>query len=185
MTDMDTFPEDDRRWFMHIGYLAQNWAAVETTLDGIVRQIHTQYGGVRGELEPPQAFNRKRTYIRKAFAAHPALVGFSEGMEGLLDTATRLAEIRHWALHSGWAESDAATTMLRRYSRAEPLKLEERQFSIDDIYAAAVECASLMLTLSLFGRRAFGLMTQEQIEEFISKFAGQVGTPLPSDDPAS
>ncbi|MES0108361.1 hypothetical protein [Mesorhizobium sp. M0013] len=184
MTGMDTFPEDDKRWFMHIGYLAQNWAAVETTLDGIVRQLHVYYGGAKFEPSPPQAFNRKRTLIRKTFAEHPDLAGFSEGMAKFLDDATRLAEIRHWALHSGWVTEGAEDVTLNRYSRSEPLKWEQQKFTLDEIFAAGAECGGLSLSLTWFAQRAFGIMTEEQLIEFFRKLSSQLGTPFPDEDPA-
>lgn len=182
MTAMDTFPEDEKRWFMHIGYLAQNWAAVETTLDGIVRQLHVHHGGEKFEPTPPQAFNRKRTFIRKAFADNPNLAEFSGWLETLLDTATRLAEIRHWALHSGWVTEGETTATLGRYSKSEPLKWEQQKFTLDEIYAAGVDCAGLCLMLTWFGQVAFGLMTKEQLIEHFRELGSKMGTSFPLDE---
>lgn len=184
MTAMDTFPEDEKRWFMHIGYLAQNWAGVETTLDGIVRQLHVHHGGTKFEPTLPQAFNRKRTFIRKAFANDPNLAEFSGWLESLLDTATRLADIRHWALHSGWVTEGADTATLNRYSRSDPLKWEQQKFTLDEIYNAGADCAGLTLMLTSFGQVAFGLITKEQLVEHLRKLSSQMGAPLAFDDPA-
>ncbi|MBZ9854296.1 hypothetical protein LB566_10810 [Mesorhizobium sp. CA13] len=184
MTAMDTFPENDKRWFMHIGYLAQNWAAVETTLDGIVRQLHVHYDGEKFEPTLPQAFNRKRTFVRKAFAEHPDLAQFSGWLETLLETATRLSEVRNWALHSGWVTEGATSATLNRYSRNNPLKWENQKFTLEQMYAAGEDCAGLMLMLTWFGQRAFGAMTEEQLVEALHQLSSQLGASIPSDDPA-
>jgi len=181
---MDAFPEDEKRWFMHIGYLAQNWAGVETTLDGIVRQLHVHHGGHKFEPTPPQAFKRKRTFIRKAFADRPELAEHKGWLETLLDTATRLAEIRHWALHSGWVTEGAENVTLNRYSKDDPLKWEHHKLTLDELYAAGEECAGLMLRLTWFGQVAFGIMTKEQLIENLSELSSEIGAPLPSDDPS-
>ena len=169
---------------MHVGYLAQNWAAVETFLDDFVRQLHVHYGGLPDYPEPPQAFKRKRTYIRKAFAAHPDLAPYSSGLNDLLDTASRLAEVRHKALHSAWGEFDATVATLSSYSRSEPLVREWHKITIDEIFKAAVECAQLAFVLSFFGQRAFGKITGEQVEQALGELASKFVTTLPSDDPA-
>lgn len=185
MSGMDTFPEDEKRWFMHVGYLAQNWAAVETILDGVIRELHTNYDGHLIEPSPPQALNRKIKYARKAFAAHPKLQPHSPEINLLLETATQLAGVRHWTLHSGWAASDANSALLRRFSRAEPMQLEAREFTIEEVFKAATDCGGLTLSLSFVTQRAFGLITAEQINEFFSKLIGASGTPLPRDDSTS
>ncbi|PBC02520.1 hypothetical protein CK220_20645 [Mesorhizobium sp. WSM3860] len=169
---------------MHIGYLAQNWAGVETTLDGIVRQLHVHYGGQKFELTPPQAFKRKRTFIRKAFADRPELAEHTGWLETLLATATRLAEIRHWALHGGWVAEGSTTVTLNRYSKDDPLKWEQQKFTLDELYAAGEECAGLVLMLTWFGQVAFGIMTKEQLIESLGELGSKIGVPLPSDDPA-
>lgn len=167
---------------MHVGYLAQNWAAVETTLDGIVRQLHVHHGGEKFEPTPPQSFNRKRTFIRKAFAADPDLAEFSGWLETLLDTAARLADIRHWALHSGWVTEGSTTATLSRYSKSKPLRWEQQKFTLDEIYRAGEECAGLSVILTWFGQVAFGLMTKEQLVEHLRELSSQLGTPLSFDE---
>lgn len=184
MSDMDKFPETEKRWFMHVGYLAQNWAGVETMLDGHVRHIHVHYDGAKIEQEPPQSFNRKRTYLRKAFARHPKLKEHAEAANSLLDEATRLAEIRNWTLHSGWSKMDPDNALLGRYSRSERMLWEQQEFTIDDIYKAAADSVSLAFALSFFGQFAFGLQTQEQIEQVLREITGKLGAPFPGDDPA-
>lgn len=184
MTGMDALPEVEKRWFMHVGYLAQNWAGVEVILDGIVRQAYVHYEGHKLEPSPPVAFNRKRTFLRKAFAAHPKLAPYSTGLEGMLDTASKLADIRNWTMHSGWADTQPHNALLARYQRSNPLQWEEQTFSLDEIFDAAVECGTLMLALTFFAEIAFGLKTKEEQEQFFRELAGQLGIPLPSDDPA-
>ncbi|WP_420408887.1 hypothetical protein [Hoeflea sp.] len=173
MSDMDKFPEDEKRWYMHVGYLAQNWAAVETTLDGIIRELHMKYDGHLVEPSPPHALNRKTKYVRKVFAAHPKLQPHSSGINSLLELTTRLAAVRHWTLHGGWVASDANSAMLKRFSRSEPMRLEGREFSIDEIFKAAKDCGSLTVSLSFFAQHAFGLITAKEINEFFRKLAGE------------
>jgi hypothetical protein len=182
MTGMDKFPDDEKRWFMHLGYLAHNWAALDHSLDGIVRQLHATFDGSKIESEPPQSFNRKRTYIRKAFAVHPNLAQFAEGMSEFLEEATRLSEIRHWALHSGRADSGETAT-LNRWRKAK-MEHEQREVSIQEIFDAALQCASLTLTLNLVIHFYFGFKTREEVEKLVGEITGKLGTPLPSDDPA-
>jgi hypothetical protein len=180
MTGMDTFPEDDKHWFMHLGYLAQTWAALEHSLDGIARQLHADYDAKKLE-QLPISFNRKRDYIRRVFANHPNLVQFSETMNGLLDTATRHSEIRNWALHSGMVDSGDFATF-NRWRKAE-LKHERRELSPQELYDAAVGCASLTLTLGLVARYFFGLQTREEVQKLLSEITGKLGTPFPGDEP--
>lgn len=185
MSDMDAFPEDEKRWFMHIGYLAQNWAAVEGALDGMTRQLHVHYDGHLIATEVPLAFSRKYKFIRKAFASHPKLINFSDRCQLLLDEAKRLADIRHWALHSGWVESDQNDALLRRYSKNEPLTLEDKRFSLDDIYQAAAGCGWLTINLTFFGQLAFGLKSQEEVDQLITELISKITPTLPSGDPSS
>jgi hypothetical protein len=182
---MDAFPEGEKQWFMHIGYLAQNWAAVESELDGMARQLHVHYDGHLIVAEVPMAFIRKYKFIRKAFAAHPKLAEFSDRCQPLLEEAKRLAETRHWALHSGWVESDQKEALLRRYSKSDPLSFEDKRFSLDEIYQAAVDCGWLTMNLSFFGQVAFGLKSQEEVDELISGLINKITPTIPSGDPCS
>lgn len=170
MTDIENFPEDYKFNLMHLGYLAQNWATLEIILDGIVRHTYVYYEGDRFEPSPPQAFKRKQKYIRKIFSEHKDLVCFSTRMNDLLETAGKLAEIRHWALHSGWAESDSATSILSRYNRSDFLKWETKKFSNHELYAAAIECAKISIIISTISNLAFNLITNQQFDELIHEF---------------
>jgi hypothetical protein len=180
---MDSFPETEKRWFMHVGYLAQNWAAVELMLDGIARQLHVHYGGEKLERSPPQPFTQKKKFLRRAFGAHPKLRRFSSELNTLLETATRLAEIRHWTLHAGWADTQADAALLRRYRREDPLRLEQQSFSLEEIYSAATECATLAFSLNLFAQEAFGLRTRVEIEQLLSDLSSQINSSEPSEAP--
>ena len=183
MSSMDSFPEIEKRWFMHVGYLAQNWAAIETVLDNIVRQLHVHYDGQRIEPSPPQSFKRKRTFIRKVFAGHPALNEHSESLAELLETATRLAAIRHWALHSGWAETNMDDALLGRYKASDPLRWEQQRFSLEEIFQAAVESAKLAFVLTLFSQRAFSIKPPDEIDRLLDGLDTQIEAAVVRRDP--
>jgi len=179
MTDMDTFPEEEKRWYMHLGYLAQTWAALEHSLDGIARQLHAHYDADKTE-QIPISFNRKRDYIRRVFGKHPNLIQFSESMNGFLETATRYSEIRNWALHSGIVDS-GDTAMFNRWRKKE-LKHEQRELSLQELYETAAGCGSLTLTLALVTKLFFGLQTREEVEKLVGEIIGKFGTVPSSDD---
>ncbi|MEX6505642.1 hypothetical protein [Jiella sp. M17.18] len=178
MTQIDDFSEEDKRWLMHLGYLAQTWATLEHCLDGIVRQLNAGYDAHR--VDPvPISFSSKRKYIRKIFRTHPALVQFSEGVDEILDSASRHSEIRNWALHSGMVgNGDAA--IFNRWQKAES-KHEQRSLSTEDVYAAATGCASLAMSLGILAPYFFGFQTVEQLDEIVSQVLGKLHTQPPRD----
>lgn len=182
---MDSFPEEDKRWYMRVGYLAENWAALELFLDMIVRTLYVKYGGDRVEPSVPQALNRKLRFARKMFLENKVLNERAPAMGETFDEIQRLADIRNWALHGNRVEADGDLLKLSRFVRgAAPGAMERITMSLDDIYEAACDCASLSVTLYFTGSLAFGLKTQEDVEQFLSKLARQLGTDFPSSDPA-
>ncbi len=181
MSPIDTLPEADKRWLMHIGYLAQTWAALEHSLDGIARQIHAHYDTEK--VEPvPISFNRKRDYIRRMLARHPKLVEFSKGINEILDAATTHSEVRNWALHSGMAGIDDTVTF-NRWRKAE-LAHEQRALSLQEVYEAASGCASLTLALGILGRYIFGFQSRQETEKLLGEVASKLRTPFPGNKPA-
>ncbi len=171
VSGVDELPEEDKRWYMHVGFLAENWAGAEAMLDFIVATLHAKYDGDAIEASPPEALNRKIKFVRKVFSRHPDLIAHSGPMNELLEQATELAQIRHWALHGNRVDNSEKTATLSRLVKGDRKKLERVRISTEQLYHAAMDSGGLGIGLHLTSSIAFGRIKAEDLEDLFRQFA--------------
>ena len=92
--------EDFTGFCMAIGYIAQNWAMLEQTLDAWIAMIYHDIGG-RKRVDPklPRNFLGKTRFLRKAFNALEPLKPFAKEVIPILDKANNMSPKRNDLIH--------------------------------------------------------------------------------------
>lgn len=179
---IDEIPEEWKRAYLALGLLAANWASVEFALDHMINTVHVQFDGDKIEPERPRSFNRKPTYLRKAFAAHEGLAPHLPDLDRLLNEASNIAEQRHWCLHGflDLRNRSGPFSVIKVVHKGSP-RTELRSFSVESMTTLAERALALSVNLLFFGVSTIWVEGQDDLNQVIREFLGKDRTALPSD----